>query len=208
MEQNWRHDRSLRPPALPRRSVVSLSACSRRTSPRSQAKPLDVVHLPAAFRTWAQCNGAAFCYLLKRRSRRLSSAWRPWIRTPTTSIICGPIPHSSWPADGCRTPAAICVPSRPCRAWRMLRACATRITRGRGGWLDLPRGGKGNARRSNRPSALAQCVAKREARTSRQPSAPLPSSTTRRPPFPVPAQAGLSREHLSRAGDRPFTRGV
>ena len=34
-------------------------------------------------------------------------------------------PHSSWPADGCRTAAAICVPSRPCRAWRMLRACVT-----------------------------------------------------------------------------------
>jgi hypothetical protein len=45
--------------------------------------------------------------------------------TPTTLIICGPIPHSSWPADGYRTPAAICVPSRPCRVWRMLRACAT-----------------------------------------------------------------------------------
>ena len=43
----------------------------------------------------------------------------------TTSIICGPIQHSSWPADGCRTPVAICVPSRPCRGWRMLRACAT-----------------------------------------------------------------------------------
>src|SRR6478735_2589123 len=33
-------------------------------------------------------------------------------RTPTTSIICGPIPHSSWPADGCRTRAGICVPNR------------------------------------------------------------------------------------------------
>ena len=27
--------------------------------------------------------------------------------------------------DGCRTPVAICVPNRRCRAWRMLRACAT-----------------------------------------------------------------------------------
>jgi hypothetical protein len=26
---------------------------------------------------------------------------------------------------GCRTPVAICVPNRRCRAWRMLRACAT-----------------------------------------------------------------------------------
>ncbi|MGY3695822.1 hypothetical protein ACVIGA_005902 [Bradyrhizobium sp. USDA 3240] len=45
-----------------------------------------------------------------------------WARTPTTSIIRGPIPHSSWPADGCRTRVAICVPNRRCRSWRMLRA--------------------------------------------------------------------------------------
>ena len=39
---------------------------------------------------------------------------------------CGPIRHSSWPAVACRTRAGICcVPNRPCRAWRMLRACAT-----------------------------------------------------------------------------------
>jgi len=35
------------------------------------------------------------------------------------------IRHSSWPAVACRTPVAICVPNRRCRAWRMLRACAT-----------------------------------------------------------------------------------
>ena len=33
--------------------------------------------------------------------------------------------RSSWPAVGCRTPGGICVPNRRCRAWRMLRACAT-----------------------------------------------------------------------------------
>jgi len=32
--------------------------------------------------------------------------------TSTTSIICGPIQHSSWPADGYRTAVAICVPDR------------------------------------------------------------------------------------------------
>ena len=55
------------------------------------------------------------------RNRYLESA----MRTPTTSIICGPTRHSSCPAGGCRTPAAICAPSRPCRAWRILRGCAT-----------------------------------------------------------------------------------
>src|ERR1700730_18685336 len=57
------------------------------------------------------------------RARMVAICWAT--RTPTTSIICGPIRHLSWPADGCRTRAGICVPNRRCRGWRIRRDCAT-----------------------------------------------------------------------------------
>src|SRR3954466_13527350 len=46
------------------------------------------------------------CTALSRCSALACSRSAAATRTPTTSIICGPIRHSSWPAAGCRTAVA------------------------------------------------------------------------------------------------------
>jgi hypothetical protein len=49
---------------------------------------------------------------------------------PAFKLPCGRLParagawRPGFPVEGCRIAVAICVLSRPCRAWRMLRACA------------------------------------------------------------------------------------